>query len=285
MTKYEAKELIRRFRSGNCSEKERQLVRDWYYNLADQKGEIPSDAEIEQALKEVSASLPLVRTRRIPWRGIAAAFFALLVFSAGMYLLQKQGPDSRFSGNIYKNEVAPGGNKAILELADGTVIDLNRVNIGQVSLRATKTRDDQVIWQAGQAKAKTLTGRFNTIRTPRGGQYQVVLPDGSGAWLNSASSIRFPAVFSDGERKVEITGEVYFEVVRKYQPSDTGEVVVPFIVMVNDQQIEAMGTAFNVNAYPDEGFVRTTLVEGSIKLWLPAGSGLDRKSTRLNSSH
>src|SRR3546814_17203672 len=97
-----------------------------------------------------------------------------------MYLLKKQGPDSRFSGNIYKNEVAPGGNKAILELADGTVIDLNRVNIGQVSLRATKTRADQVIWQAGQAKAKTVTDRFNTISTPRAGQYQVVLPSARG---------------------------------------------------------------------------------------------------------
>src|SRR3546814_19086429 len=111
MTNYEAKELIRRYRSGNCSEKERQLVRDWYYNLADQKGEIPSDAEIEQALTEVSASLPLVRTRRIPWRGIAAAFFALLVLSAGLYLLQLQGPDALIRGKIYKNEVALGETK------------------------------------------------------------------------------------------------------------------------------------------------------------------------------
>src|SRR3546814_16350806 len=103
---------------------------------------------------------------------------SLLVFSAGMYLLQKQGPDSRFSGNIYKNEVAPGGNKAILELADGTVIDLNRVNIGQVSLRANKTRDDQVIWQAGQAKAKKMPGRFNPIRNHLGGKDKEVLPDG-----------------------------------------------------------------------------------------------------------
>src|SRR5690606_19467591 len=137
-----------------------------------------------------------------------------------IYFLREQGPASRFSGNIYKNDVAPGGNKAVLELADGSVIDLNQANIGQISSLATKTRDDQVRWSSGrQAGNRTLANRCNTIRTPRGGQYQVVLPDGSGAWLNSASSIRFPAVFSGGERKVEITGEVYFEVARRYQPS------------------------------------------------------------------
>lgn len=274
MTNHDAKNLIRKYRSGDCSEKEKQLLHAWYRSLAFGDGDVPPEAEIEHALEEVSASLPLERNRRFhPWR-IAAAVLVLFVFSAGIYFLREQGPHSRFSGNVYENDVAPGGNKAVLELADGSVIDLNQANIGQISSLATKTREDQVKWRAGQeAKNEVLANRFNTIRTPRGGQYQVVLPDGSGAWLNSASSIRFPAVFSDNERKVEITGEVYFEVARKYNRSDTGKVVVPFIVLVNDQRIEAIGTAFNVNAYPDEGLVRTTLLEGSVRLWLPARHG------------
>lgn len=277
MTNREAKELVRKYQAGNCTEDEKALLHAWYRSLAYRENNVPEEGDIEEALKEVSASLPLDRERKLPLGQIAAAVLVLFLFSAGVYFLREQQPDSQFSGNIYKNDVAPGGNKAVLELADGSVIDLNNAGIGRIShkgsVQITKTRADQVIWQSGRQEGKdALATRYNTIRTPRGGQYQVVLPDGSGAWLNAASSIRFPAMFNGTERKVEITGEVYFEVARKYRSSDSGQVMIPFIVVVNNQQIEAIGTHFNVNAYPDEGPVRTTLLEGSVKVSLPAAS-------------
>ncbi|QEC51145.1 FecR family protein [Anseongella ginsenosidimutans] len=279
MTNKEAKELVRKYRAGNCTEEEKALLNAWYLSLASGNGQTPAREEIEKALKDVSGSLPLKKyyfIRSLQLGQIAAAVLVLFLFSASIYFLREQRPASGFSGNIYKNDVAPGGNKAVLELADGSVIDLNNAAIGSIDhkgpVRITKTREDQVIYQPALEKGKVAEMRYNTIRTPRGGQYQVVLPDGSGAWLNSASSIRFPAMFTDGERKVEITGEVYFEVVRKYRLSDTGKVVIPFIVVASNQRIEAIGTQFNINAYPGEGAIRTTLLEGSVRISLPAGS-------------
>lgn len=278
MTNREAKELVRKYQAGNCTDEEKELLHAWYRSLAYEKNNtVPESGDIGEALKEVSASLPLEREKKLHLGQMAAAVLVLFLLSAGVYFLREQRPHSQFSGNIYKNDVAPGGNKATLELADGSIIDLNSANIGRVdhkgSAQITKTRKDQVIWQSGPPGGLEVpVTRYNTIRTPRGGQYQVVLPDGSGAWLNAASSIRFPVRFNGSERKVEITGEVYFEVTRKYRSSDSGEVNIPFIVVVNNQRIEAIGTQFNINAYPDEGPVRTTLLEGSVKVSLPAAS-------------
>jgi ferric-dicitrate binding protein FerR (iron transport regulator) len=99
---------------------------------------------------------------------------------------------------------------------------------------------------------------YNTISTPKGGQYQVTLSDGSKVWLNAASSLRFPATFSGKERKVELTGEGYFEVAHNKK--------MPFHVTVNDLDVEVLGTHFNINAYADESAIKTTLLEGSVKV-------------------
>lgn len=275
MTNREAKELIEKFRAGTCTEVEEAMLKAWYRSLAE-AGREPPPPEIEKALKEISRSLPLERNTReykLPFRRFAAAILVLFAFTAGIYFLSEHRSDSHFSGNIYKNDVAPGGNKAVLEFADGSMIDLSSASPGDLSrkksVRITKTREGRVVYEAA-GLAAGVEPVYNTIKTPRGGQFQVVLPDGSGAWLNAASSIRFPAIFADGERRVEITGEVYFEVAGKYRPSDSGKVRVPFIVVAGEQQIAAIGTQFNVNAYPDEGPVRTTLREGRVEVSLPA---------------
>lgn len=156
--------------------------------------------------------------------------------------------------------IKPGSTKATLTLSDGTVINLDEVQSGLVSRQGNvtvgKTADGRLIYQVKAAADQPLI--YNTISTPRGGEYQIVLPDGTSVWLNAASSLRFPSVFSGSERKVELKGEAYFEVARNKQK--------PFKVAVNNMGIEVLGTHFNVNAYDDEAQIRTTLLEGSVKL-------------------
>jgi ferric-dicitrate binding protein FerR (iron transport regulator) len=159
---------------------------------------------------------------------------------------------------------APGGNKAVLTLANGRKIALDDVEAGNLAMQAgtrvTKSAGGEVIYEAAPpANGKGAAGTvFNTISTPRGGQFQVRLPDGTRVWLNAASSLRFPAVFEGPHRKVELTGEGYFEVVKDEKR--------PFRVESAGQNIQVLGTHFNVNAYGDDGVVRTTLVEGSVQV-------------------
>ncbi|HMF72741.1 MAG TPA: FecR domain-containing protein, partial [Flavitalea sp.] len=160
-----------------------------------------------------------------------------------------------------ENSIATGSNKASLTLSDGTTIVLDDAANGllttQAGIKISKTTDGQLKYDASRPQPSHANG-FNTIHTPRGGQYQVVLPDGSSVWLNAASSLKFPTVFSGNERKVELTGEAYFEVAKNK--------VKPFIVASGNQTLEVLGTHFNVNAYQDDGKIRTTLLEGSIKV-------------------
>jgi transmembrane sensor len=156
------------------------------------------------------------------------------------------------------NDVKPGGNKAVLTLADGSIIILDEAENGELVQQGnTKVVKIDGKLNYNVSEMSTQQPMFNTITTPRGGQYQVVLPDGSQVWLNSVSSLRFPTFFNGKQRRVEITGEAYFEVAKNKE--------MPFIVSVNGAEIEVLGTHFNVNAYSDESTIRTTLLEGSVK--------------------
>jgi ferric-dicitrate binding protein FerR (iron transport regulator) len=161
-----------------------------------------------------------------------------------------------------KNDVSPGGNKAILTLANGIKIDLNDVKNGVLANQGKavlkKDKDGQIIYEAPDDKAKDSSSVYNTITIPKGGQFQIVLSDGSKVWLNSASSITFPAAFSKTERKVTITGEAYFEVAKNKH--------LPFRVVAGKQTVEVLGTHFDINAYADESTIKTTLIEGSVKV-------------------
>jgi ferric-dicitrate binding protein FerR (iron transport regulator) len=172
-----------------------------------------------------------------------------------MYMLKKES--KKISVHNFKNDVSPGNNKAILTLADGSSIILDDARDGAI----TQQGGTKVIKIGGKLAYHT-TGNsseieYNTITTPRGGQYQVELPDGSRVWINAASSLRFPTAFTGNERRVEINGEAYFEVAKNKS--------MPFIVKVNDAKVEVLGTHFNINAYDDEGIMTTTLLEGSVK--------------------
>jgi transmembrane sensor len=161
-----------------------------------------------------------------------------------------------------KSDISPGGNIATLTLADGRKISLTDAKNGQLAeqsgIKISKTADGQLVYNITNAENSSLSLSYNTIETPPGGQYQVILPDGSKVWLNSASSLRYPVRFTGNERKVEISGEAYFEVAHNSK--------MPFRVINSNQIVEVLGTHFNIMAYPDESSTNTTLLEGSVRI-------------------
>lgn len=190
-----------------------------------------------------------------------AAVAAVLAVVAGLWVVRKEASEKPAAVNSIRNgDVAPGGNKALLTLADGHGIELDRVESGLVARQGnteiTKQEDGLVVYNS--RSTAVVTPGLNKVSTPRGGQYKVQLPDGSKVWLNAFSSIRFPSVFPASERRVEITGEAYFEVTR--------DPARPFTVSFNGSEVQVLGTSFNVMAYADERVSKTTLVEGSVSI-------------------
>jgi transmembrane sensor len=165
------------------------------------------------------------------------------------------------------DDALPGGDKATLILADGSQVLLEDMANGTVKeengIRISK-KNGQVVYEIlGPPEKQPIS--FNTIRTPIGGQYHIVLPDGSKVWLNSQSSLRFPTSFSGSQRSVKLTGEGYFEIIKNE--------AMPFEVEALNTRVQVLGTHFNLMAYPNEGPCRTTLLEGSVQV----GNGLTTK--------
>ena len=212
-----------------------------------------------EKINEVAPVVPLIK--RNWFRLAAAAVFVLAVI--GAYLLVNQQPvELPVANNQHQaNDILPGGNKAVLTLSNRSDINLENVSNGTIikdgDTKISKINDGQLVYNILEEKPTQVL--YNTVTTPRGGQYQLLLADGSKVWLNSASSIRFPVSFAGDTRRVEVTGEAYFEVAKN--PS------MPFKVEVNGKkEIEVLGTHFNTNSYEDEGSIRTTLIEGSVKV-------------------
>ena len=211
---------------------------------------------------EEEAPVIELASKRKWWLRIAAAAAIILFLGAGSYwwVSRSHKSDLAATSKYLKNDVAPGGNKATLTLANGATIVLDSAHNGTLAQQGNATVVKQ---NNGQLAYNTLNEKptdvlYNTLTTPRGGQYQLVLPDGSKIWLNAASSIRYPTAFTGKERKIEITGEAYFEVAK-----NAG---MPFIVKANDMEVKVLGTHFNVNAYDDEAVIETTLLEGSVSV-------------------
>ena len=160
-----------------------------------------------------------------------------------------------------KRDILPGGNRATLTLANGKTITLDRKSDGVLTehegLRITKTGSGQLLCSLVGIASKTEVAQ-NVITTPKGGQYQIMLADGTKVWLNAASSLRFPGAFNESSRVVELSGEAYFEVAKNQAK--------PFIVKTANNSIKVYGTHFNVMAYPDETVARTSLLEGSVSV-------------------
>ena len=203
------------------------------------------------------------KRRVIPLRKLAIAASAIGVLLVSVFLLsdkigKKEIVKSEINPQRFTNDVLPGGDKATLTLANGSTIVLDDAQNGTLAQQGNSKiikLDGKLSYDPTSKNSREVV--YNTISTPKGGQYQLELPDGSQVWLNATSSIHFPTSFIGTERRIEITGEAYFEIAR--DPN------MPFIVTVNNAEVQVLGTHFNINAYNDEDNVKTTLLEGSVR--------------------
>ncbi len=199
------------------------------------------------------------------WMAVAASITGLFFCSYLFYILRNNGSDQNAIAKVQKKDIAPGKNKAILKLSDGSVINLDDAENSRIAqegnadiIKAGGTLAYNKLDNTNPQGSDNSIVPNNTLSTPRGGQYQLKLADGTIVWLNSASSLDFPAVFNGKERRVKLTGEAYFEVAKNKK--------LPFIVEVASSEIKVLGTHFNIRAYSDDIIpVEATLIEGSIK--------------------
>jgi ferric-dicitrate binding protein FerR (iron transport regulator) len=223
-------------------------------------------AKINEAISRPEAPPSLVSEHRPFYRRFVAAALIVIILGAGTWLIwnnNRKAPVGNQNVSVYKNDVAPGGDKATLTLANGFTIILDTASKGKIveegNAKILKTENGQLAYAIDPSLlSHEKQELFNTITTPRGGQYQLLLGDGTRVWLNAASSLRYPVYFTGRDREVELTGEAYFEVAKNPK--------LPFRVKVNGVAVEVLGTHFNIMAYSDEREIATTLLEGSVRI-------------------
>lgn len=210
------------------------------------------------------------------WKKISIAASIVIALSAGLYFYIKPGYWGKSEHVVLAvNHTEPGGNRATLSLAGGKTISLSETKTGLViGERQLTYNDGSSVDAYSELEEKKGETMMLTASTPRGGTYQFILPDGTHVWLNAESKLTFPSKFSRSERKVQLSGEAYFEVAKLPGPvvSANGSKNIPFLVLSKNQQVEVLGTHFNINSYGNEGTVKTTLLEGSVKVSLLSAS-------------
>nr|WP_199078242.1 FecR domain-containing protein [Pedobacter sp. ASV19] len=267
--------LAHKWKEGSLSPEEQEHFDAWYNQYQDEHLELPEGYAKDPAVIrermlarlreriEQSAVPATTKTVKLPMRWIsivaAASLFIIIGFLIYSYV-RRQKEDHAIQQQSAAINVAPGSNKAMLTLADGRTINLQEAAAGELAaqsgIRISKTAEGQVVY--------TVTGsndhsEINTIKTPKGGQYRLRLPDNTEVWLNAASTLQYPASFNGrDERSVTLSGEAYFRVAK--------DKAHPFIVKTKDQAIKVLGTHFNINSYSDEGKTVTTLEEGSVQV-------------------
>lgn len=256
-----------------ASDSEINAVLDQYGHFFESQNDEPAQddhliALIEQKLDKADGdAASKTKTRQIGYNPLKIAISIAAVLAVFFVLRPlfnaKTGNQPIAAVYPKKSKIIPGGNKATLTLGNGKTILLdaaaNGVLASQNNVRILKSKSGQLIYDATSYLATSNAElSYNKIDVPRGGQYQVVLPDGSKVWLNAQSSLRYPAHFNGDKRLVELTGEAYFEVAK-----DSAH---PFQISINGMQVQVLGTHFNIMGYQDEGCTKTTLLEGSVKI-------------------
>jgi len=264
--------ILDKYQAGTASGAEKALIEEYYRRL-ELAGTTELSAEEEAILKEtmfqqIAANKGVAEAKVIPlkrknYNMVAAAAAVILVGAGGYFWFSQKPAAPPPPGTVVKTkpqDLPPGRDAATLTLADGKTIILDSAN-GAITQQGGATvinLKGQVSYANKPGKSNPAAVVYNTVNTARGNQYQLILADGSRVWLNSASSLRFPTSFTGNRREVELDGEGYFEVAK--------DASKPFHVKTRSQDIEVLGTHFNVNAYNDEEAIKTTLLEGKVRV-------------------
>ncbi|GAA3749075.1 hypothetical protein GCM10022422_37130 [Flavobacterium ginsengisoli] len=270
MNETEFLELLKRYQNGTLSNEDKDKLDAWYLHKATNSNKQLSEYELEDSYEYLKSRLPLAKEKKVInlWPRIAAAASVALLFGAGLFYFTKSESVVK-QENIQvvekPKEIAPGGNRGILTLSNGKQIVLS--DVSSKDIIAKEDQDEVTIKMDANGvityminpnadTSKEDSNSFNTLSTPTGGQYNIVLADGTKVFLNAVSSIKYPTQFNGNQRIVELEGEAYFEVAKNKNK--------PFLVKSDNQTIEVLGTHFNVHAYNNESVVKTTLLEGSV---------------------
>jgi hypothetical protein len=253
MNTEEAKQLLIRYNAGQCTEQEKSLIENSFLDFNEHEIDI-SDEMIEKIGNEIYKELPISKKQALRinlWKGIGAIAAISLLTLGTWQIFDSINTDPI---NPIIKDVAPGRNQATITLSNGKTISLNGAKTavvikGKDLAYSDGTKLDGTDQQSG----------VQIFATPRGGQYQIILEDGTKVWLNASSTLKYPSSFENAKQRiVEISGEAYFEVT----PNKTK----PFVVKSSEQSVEVLGTHFNINDYRDNGNTITTLVEGSVRI-------------------
>lgn len=279
MQKQEFLQLVDKYLKGHANDEEEQLLLNFFesFQTDDDWGEAVLGAKQQledKMLHRLHNAINLHNRQQhrgtfnlLKPRKLVTAIVAIAVIATGTYYILKNHTKQALTAAnkpVIKHDVDPGKNTAILTLDNGEQVVLDSAKIGTVAKKGKisikKTRDGQVIYTVDKSGAQSADEKiaYNTISTPRGGQYQVILPDGTKVWLNAASSLKFPTAFAGNQRNVELNGEAYFEVAKNRAK--------PFNVKVNAMNVNVLGTHFNIMAYNNDDAMKTTLLEGSVQL-------------------
>lgn len=261
--------LLQKYQKGTLSSADKDKLEAWYLHKASNSHLQLSERELEDSYEYLKSKLPLQPETKVIrlWPRVAVAASIVLLLGTGLFYFTK--PNQQTIQVVEKQqEIAPGGNRGILTLSNGKQIVLSAISAkdtiakeGEKEEVTIKMSANGVITYVINPNAdapKDAANAFNTLSTPTGGQYNIVLADGTKVYLNAVSSIKYPTQFNGNQRVVELEGEAYFEVAKNKKK--------PFIVKSNNQAIEVLGTHFNVHAYDNEAVVKTTLLEGSVAI-------------------
>ncbi|SKC06996.1 FecR family protein [Sphingobacterium nematocida] len=266
-----AKEILERYRLGTCSEEEKSWVENWHLQQLKDSSYTPDMEQLSAIHEEVKNKVDLhirdnkkeIRRKTIIIKISTVAASLLLLIGVGYFSSKQSYTPSEEDNTSAQLDIQPGGNKALLLSSDGSAVELSEDNNTILVGDNISYAEGPDIQQGSGNKLKVEAVTFHTLQTPKAGEYNIVLSDGTKVWLNAYSSLKFPSRFDAKERLVELTGEAYFEV----SPNKSK----PFKVRSQDQTIEVLGTHFNVSAYQSES-TKTTLLEGSVKIYSAANS-------------
>lgn len=263
MEKDLVRQLLKKYQEGTCTSHERAVVESWYLSYRDGEDESLDEAvlrhEVDQIWKQVDNHVrqsERMGNAKYGWR-IAAAAAVLLVGLASIFYVYRI-PGDQVRPLRMQADMAPGGNRATLTLTDGTLIELSSEQQGIVVASGALSYADGSNIPIGGLSNGASVATQHTLNIPRGGQYHVVLADGSKVWLNASSTLRYPSRFTGQSREVEIEGEAFFEI--------ASDAMRPFLVRVGGHTVRVLGTAFNVSSYNDDPDIQITLVNGSVQL-------------------